>query len=148
MIGFLLFTACSDYELNNISTPNDGVDSSIFMETDGLTEEESEDVPTEEFSSTVEFTELFTEAVELEVNDVDIAFVLDTTSSMSLEAQLLGNEFSRIVYKLSHSIPNAAYGFATFDDYNGFDMGIGTDHPFSLHNSDHNRSRICTILTQ
>ena len=53
MIGFLLFTACSDYELNSISTPNDGVDSSLFMETDGLTEAE-EDAPTEEVSSTVE----------------------------------------------------------------------------------------------
>ena len=134
MIGFLLFTACSDYELNSISTANDGKDSSLFMETDGLTEEESEDVPTEEFSSTVEFAELFTEAVELEVNDVDIAFVLDTTSSMSQEAQSLANEFSSIVDELSNGIPNAAYGFATFDDYNGFEMGSGADHPFFLHN--------------
>jgi hypothetical protein len=104
------------------------------METDGLTEEESEDVPTEEFSSTVEFAELFTEAVELEVNDVDIAFVLDTTSSMTQEAQSLVNEFSSIVDELSNSIPSAAYGFATFDDYNGFGMGGGADLPFSLHN--------------
>ena len=133
MIGFLLFTACSDYELNSISTPNDGVDSSLFMETDGLTEE-GEDIPTEEFSSTVEFAELFTEAVELEVNDVDIAFVLDTTGSMTEEAQSLANEFSSIVDDLSNSIPNAAYGFATFDDYNFFHFGSGMDRPFSLHN--------------
>ena len=133
MIGFLLFTACSDYELNSISTPNDGVDSSLFMETDGLTEE-GEDIPTEEFSSTVEFAELFTEAVELEVSDVDIAFVLDTTGSMTEEAQSLANEFSTIVDELSNSIPNAAYGFATSDDYNEGEMGRPWDRPFSLHN--------------
>ena len=134
MIGFLLFTACSDYELNSISTTNDGADSSLFMETDGLTEAEEDIAVSEEVDSTVEVAELFTESVVLEVNDVDIAFVLDTTSSMSEEAQSLANEFSTIVDELSNSIPSAAYGFATFDDYNGFGMGSGMDRPFSLHN--------------
>ena len=148
MIGFLLFTACSDYELNSISTTNDGADSSLFMETDGLTEAEEDIAVSEEVVSTVEVAELFTESVVLEVNDVDIAFVLDTTSSMSEEAQSLANEFSTIVDELSNSIPSAAYGFATFDDYNGFGMGSGMDQSIFPAQSDYNRPRVRTIFTQ
>ena len=135
MIGLLLFTACSDYELKSLSTPIEKEESYLSANTDGLINiEEEEDTSAEEVGSTVEFTEHFQESVALEVRDVDIAFVLDSTGSMEYEAISLSREFSGIVEEISYIAENAAYGFATFDDYNGGGFGKDDDHPFTLHN--------------
>ena len=47
----------------------------------------------------------------------DVAFLLDTTGSMSGTANAMASEFSAIVTALNALIPDAEYGFATYDDY-------------------------------
>ena len=55
MIGLLLFTACSDYELKSLSTPIEQEESYLSANTDGLINiEEEEDTSAEEVGSTVE----------------------------------------------------------------------------------------------
>jgi len=80
----------------------------------------------------VEFEEVFETSLDLEVNKVDVAFLLDTTSSMTDEAVAMADEFSEIVDELDMTVGDAAYGFATFDDYNYETMGSGSDRPFIL----------------
>ena len=76
----------------------------------------------------------FTVGVETEVQKLDVAFLLDTTSSMTEEAAAMAAEFSGIVDDIAATIEDAAYGFATFDDYAYGAMGhIGYgDKPFAL----------------
>ena len=76
----------------------------------------------------------FTVGIETEVQKLDIAFLLDTTSSMTQEAAAMAAEFSGIVDDISATIDDAAYGFATFDDYAYENMGhVGYgDKPFAL----------------
>ena len=70
--------------------------------------------------------------LDLEVSKVDVAFLLDTTCSMSAEAAAMADEFSALVDDLESTVSDAAYGFATFDDYNYCSMGAGADRPFIL----------------
>jgi hypothetical protein len=51
---------------------------------------------------------------------------------MSAEANAMADEFSDIVDELDLTVSDAAYGFATFDDYNYGSMGSSIDRPFSL----------------
>ena len=60
----------------------------------------------------------------------DIAFLLDTTGSMGGTISTMQSEFNSIVSTLSTTIPDAEYGFASFDDYNG--ISGGADLPFVL----------------
>ena len=53
---------------------------------------------------------------ELRIQMGDIAFLLDTTCSMSGTANAMAMEFSSIVDSLSSLIPDAEYGFSTYDD--------------------------------
>ena len=70
---------------------------------------------------------------ELHIQRGDIAFLLDTTCSMSGTAQAMGTQFSDIVTELEDTFEDAAYGFATYDDYPYGSMGSpGTDKPFEL----------------
>lgn len=62
----------------------------------------------------------------------DIAFLLDTTGSMSGTAQGMANEFSAIVTDLAKTLPDANYGMATYDDYAYGSFGSGQDRPFEL----------------
>ena len=75
-------------------------------------------------------------SVNLEVDQVDVAFLIDTTGSMGSTANAMADEFGDIVNELASSIPDAAYGYGTFEDYNGApeyaDMGLSDDLPFVL----------------
>ena len=63
----------------------------------------------------------------------DVAFMVDTTCSMSSTAQAMAGEFSDIVSNLALSIPDAEYGYATYDDYAYGSYGSsGIDKPFEL----------------
>ena len=73
---------------------------------------------------------------ELRIQLGDIAFLLDTTGSMTTTAIAMAAEFNAIVTALSTLIPDAEYGFATYDDYAYGGMGsIGSgDKPYILLN--------------
>jgi len=62
----------------------------------------------------------------------DVAFLLDTTGSMSSTAQTTAQRFSEVVTELSDTFENLAFGLAQFDDYNYGSMGSGADKPFIL----------------
>lgn len=69
----------------------------------------------------------------VEAGLADIAFAIDTTSSMSGLALAMANEFSNIVSDLESLFSDATYGVATFDDYAQSPYGAaGTDLPFIL----------------
>ncbi|HCP47897.1 MAG TPA: hypothetical protein DIU15_17795, partial [Deltaproteobacteria bacterium] len=66
-----------------------------------------------------------------EVIKADVLFMLDTTCSMSGMLNNVASDFSSIVSTVS--IPNIAYGVATFDDYAYGSFGsAGIDLPFNL----------------
>jgi hypothetical protein len=70
---------------------------------------------------------------ELNVQMGDVAFLLDTTCSMSSTLSGVSSEFSRIVSELNTALPDAQYGVASFDDYAVSPYGTpGTDKPFIL----------------
>ncbi len=62
----------------------------------------------------------------------DVAFLLDTTGSMSGLANAMASEFSGIASDVSTVIPDVTFGVATYEDYNFSDMGSGVDTPFRL----------------
>ncbi|MCB9778288.1 MAG: hypothetical protein H6742_06975 [Alphaproteobacteria bacterium] len=63
----------------------------------------------------------------------DVAFMVDTTCSMSSTANAMAGEFSDIVTTLALVIPDAEYGYATYDDYAYGSFGsAGIDKPFEL----------------
>jgi hypothetical protein len=69
----------------------------------------------------------------VETGLADIAFALDTTSSMSGLALAMASEFRNIVADLSDTFEDATYGVATYDDYAMQPFGAkGTDLPFIL----------------
>jgi hypothetical protein len=70
--------------------------------------------------------------LDLEVNQVDVTFLVDTTGSMSSTANAMASEFGDIVDELAVSIPDGAYGYGTFDDYNYEGLGGSVDRPFIL----------------
>ncbi len=70
---------------------------------------------------------------EISIQMGDIAFLIDTTGSMSGTANAMANEFSNIVSEIDAILDDAAYGYATFDDYNCCGYGSGPDKPFELH---------------
>jgi len=80
----------------------------------------------------VSFEETDTMSLELEVNQVDVSFLLDTTGSMSGTAQAMATEFNDIVTDLTATIPSAAYGYATYRDYYWRGLGSAGDLPFTL----------------
>ena len=64
----------------------------------------------------------------------DVAFLLDTTCSMSSTANAMAEEFSSIVNEVSGLIPDTQVGFASYDDYAylGFGSQFTNDKPFFL----------------
>jgi hypothetical protein len=69
----------------------------------------------------------------LSIQRGDIAFLLDTTCSMTATLSGVSGEFGRIVTALSSALPDAQYGVAHFDDYPYTGMGVqGADLPFEL----------------
>lgn len=68
----------------------------------------------------------------VEYRIADVAFLLDTTGSMSGLAQAMAGEFASISGSLAGLIPDITFGVATYDDYNYGSMGSGQDRPFIL----------------
>jgi hypothetical protein len=64
----------------------------------------------------------------------DVAFLLDTTCSMTATANAMAEEFSSIVNEVTGLIPDTQTGFATYDDYayGGFGSSYYGDKPFIL----------------
>ena len=73
-----------------------------------------------------------TARTELRIQMGDVAFLIDTTCSMSSTANAMASEFGDIVDELGMTISDGAYGYGTFDDYNYEGMGSGADLPFIL----------------
>lgn len=70
----------------------------------------------------------------LDVRRGDIAILIDTTGSMTPTINAVKAEFTNIVADLGPTLPDAAYGVATFDDYpyGGFGEASRGDLPFIL----------------
>ncbi len=77
-----------------------------------------------------ELEEVFTFTLDIQMGDV--AFLLDTTCSMSGTLNAMKSEYSSIVSSIAAALPDAQYGVATFDDYNYAGYGSGNDRPFIL----------------
>ncbi len=70
---------------------------------------------------------------DVRIEQADIAFLLDSTCSMTGTMNALAGEFSGIVTDLASLFPDAEYGFATFDDFAYAGYGErGVDKPFIL----------------
>ena len=71
---------------------------------------------------------------ELRIQMGDVAFLLDTTCSMGSTINAMADEFSSIVTALNTLIPDAEYGFATYDDYAyaSYGSSYAGDKPFIL----------------
>lgn len=85
---------------------------------------------------------------ELSVQMGDVAFLLDTTCSMSSTLTGVASEFSRIVSDLSAVLPDAEYGVATFDDFYYGSYGYSGDKPFLLNQQiTSDTSRVSSVLS-
>jgi hypothetical protein len=62
----------------------------------------------------------------------DIAFLIDTTCSMSSTANAVADEFGTIAARLAAEIPDITFGAATYDDYPYGGYGAAPDKPFEL----------------
>jgi hypothetical protein len=71
-------------------------------------------------------------AFDLSIQMGDIAFLIDTTCSMTGTANAMAAEFVNIVSELEATIEDAAYGYAHHEDYHTGDMSSGADKPFFL----------------
>jgi hypothetical protein len=71
---------------------------------------------------------------ELSVQMGDVAFLIDSTGSMSGTLNGMATEFSQIVTELNAVLPDAEYGVATYDDYAFGSYGYSSsgDKPFIL----------------
>lgn len=72
---------------------------------------------------------------ELRIEMGDIGFLIDTTGSMSGTGNAMASEFGTIVSDLTSTIPDAQYGFGTYDDYATSPYGDASsgDKPYELH---------------
>lgn len=62
----------------------------------------------------------------------DIAFLLDTTGSMSGLANAMASEFAGIAAAITGVIPDVTFGSSTYEDYNYGSFGGTGDKPFVL----------------
>lgn len=70
----------------------------------------------------------------LSVERGDVIFLLDTTGSMSTTLNGVSTQFNTILSSLAATLPDAAYGVATHDDYAYGGYGsAGLDKPFWLN---------------
>lgn len=84
----------------------------------------------------------------LSVQMGDVAFLLDTTCSMSSMLSSVASEFATLVSEISREIPDAEYGVATYDDYAYGSYGTaGMDKPFELRQQvTSNTSQVQSVL--
>ncbi len=68
---------------------------------------------------------------QVAIGSADIVFILDDTGSMTEEIKRLSMDFSQVVEDVRSSVPDAAFGVATFQDYHGKGFG-GNVQPFEL----------------
>lgn len=68
-----------------------------------------------------------------EIGRADVVFVLDSTGSMGPTLTTLADNFATVVEEISSLIPDAAFGVATFQDYNYPGTGGYPDKPFKLY---------------
>lgn len=69
---------------------------------------------------------------KLSVSQGDIAFLLDSTCSMTGTLNSMADQFSTMVSELNATLPDAQYGVATFDDYYYTGMGANGDKVFEM----------------
>lgn len=68
---------------------------------------------------------------KLHIERADIAFVLDTTCSMSAMLNGVSSQFTTILNKVNNSVADPAFAVASYDDYASSGMGsLGWDLPF------------------
>ncbi len=78
-----------------------------------------------------EVEEIFT--FDLAIQMGDVALLMDATGSMDEEVEAMTNEFSAIVAELTELLPDAHYGWATYNDYPYPPFGVaGSDETFWL----------------
>jgi hypothetical protein len=70
---------------------------------------------------------------ELTVSMGDVAFLLDTTCSMSSTLSGMSSQFSTMVGEIESTIPDANYAVGSFDDYFYGAYGSSGDKPFWLN---------------
>ena len=63
---------------------------------------------------------------------LDMALVLDTTSSMGETSEALADQFIEMRALIAETVPDLTFGVATFEDYNDSTFGSGADKPFRL----------------
>ena len=68
---------------------------------------------------------------DVEHNVADVAFILDTTTSMGATAAAMGSEFTNIAEELSDTLDDVTFGVAVHRDY-APPIGINGDLPFIL----------------
>ena len=127
-----LLAACANQEQGNININNE-----ITVENGCCCEDPCEEDPCggDDTGSPepIDVHETYEYTVCLEVEQVDVAFLIDTTGSMGEVAEAMAAQFGGIVNDLSLSIPDGAYGYGTYEDYNyGELMGLNDDLPFVL----------------
>jgi hypothetical protein len=126
-----LLAACANQEQGNININNE-----ISVENGCCCEDPCEEDPCggDDTGSPepIDVHETYEYTVCLEVEQVDVAFLIDTTGSMSEVAEAMAQQFGGIVNDLSLSIPDGAYGYGTYEDYNYEGMGLNDDLPFVL----------------
>ena len=85
----------------------------------------------------------------LSVKMGDVAFLLDSTGSMSSTLSGVASEFATLVTEISAEIPDAEYGVATYDDYAYGSYGYSSsgDKPFELRQEvTNNTTQVQTVL--
>ncbi len=70
---------------------------------------------------------------EVDYKIADIAFIIDTTCSMSSTADAMAEEFGGIAALVAAEIPDITFGVATHDDYPCCGYGSPPDKAFDLH---------------
>jgi len=63
---------------------------------------------------------------------LDMALVLDTTSSMGETSEALAAQFMEMRALIAEAVPDLTFGVATYEDYNDSTFGSGDDKPFRL----------------
>ena len=108
---------------------SDGVE--VTVGTDPL---DSSDVPGDLDVTLLAFGEVVEVSfpLESEVQQVDVAFLIDTTGSMGSTIYAMASEFDGIVADLESSIDDGQYGAGTYDDYYYGGYGGSGDLPFVM----------------
>lgn len=81
--------------------------------------------------ATVDVASVLVNICAVSRDNLDVVFLIDTTSSMSGVIDTVQAEVSQIAGQLQASVPNTAFGLATFSDYPGI-YGVSGDVPYAV----------------